>query len=250
MRVLVVGDTHGNLDWMCGVVLPHAQEAGADKIVQVGDFGFVWPGETERGLRELSLALEEAEIDLHFLPGNHEDFDQLELLTSRAEDFSSEGHVQLRPRVFYTGKVSAWEWAGVRCAAVGGATSIDRQWRVPGESWWPQEALTAEEAVAAKALGQVEVLFAHDAPVQNPFSLIPDPDSLAHRQLITDVARVLRPEVWFHGHYHRFAQYSFGHSEGCAEVVGLDCDATSWSRNMALLSLDAGVVEAFVSSLR
>lgn len=248
MRILVVGDVHGNVAWVHNVVIPRAQAVGASKIVQVGDFGFVWPGLPHYSTRldKLSGALEEAGIDLHFLPGNHEDFDQLELLTDRAEGFSPEGHVRLRPRLFYTGKVASWEWSGVRCAAVGGATSIDRQWRVIGESWWPQEALTEAEAARARALAPVEVLFAHDAPTQHPFALKLDPDSQAHRQRITDVARALRPGVWFHGHYHQFAEYSFRHADGHAQVIGLDYDGSTWARNTAVLDLAEGSTEVFL----
>lgn len=239
MYVLVVGDTHGNAEWTHEVVIPRAVEVGATKILQVGDFGFIWPSPNyTRGLDRLNKVLDRAGIDLHFLPGNHEDYDKLELLSARARGVSPEGHIPFRSRLFYTGKVSAWSWNGRRCAAVGGATSIDRQWREPGKSWWPQEALTPEEAAAAVALRRTEVLFTHDAPTQHPFEfLTPDPDSTAHRQVITDVARTLRPQAWFHGHYHAYAKYPFVHDLGCCEVTALNCDGTDVDVSTAVLAL-------------
>lgn len=239
MEILVVGDTHGNAEWVHDVVIPRAVEAGVSKILQVGDFGFVWPSPNyPRRLDTLSKALDRVGIDLHFLPGNHEDYDKLDALAaSTPQTRSPEGHIPLRSRLFYTGKVSAWSWNGRRCTVVGGATSIDRHLRTPGKSWWPQEALTSEEADAARALRRTEVLFTHDCPVSHPFRLLPDADSLSHRQRITDVARVLRPQVWFHGHYHAFAQYPFVHESGVCEVTSLDRDTTSSWANTEVLTL-------------
>lgn len=236
MRILVVGDVHGNFNWVVDVVIPRAVQVGADKIMQVGDFGFVWPRSSqERDLDGLGTALAEAGIDMHFLPGNHEDFDRLEELQAAACAFSPEGHVQLRPRLYYTGKTAVWEWEGVRFAAVGGATSFDRRFRVLRESWWPQEALTASEAAEARGFGRVGVLFSHDCPVYNPFSLSSDPAGMAHRQLLSDTARVLCPKVWFHGHHHQFQEYSFEHGATSGRVVSLDCDGSAVERNMMTL---------------
>jgi len=239
MYVLLEGDAHGDMEWFHDVVLRRAIDANATKIVQLGDFGFVWPRPNYgRTLDKMNRLLDRANIDLHFLPGNHEDFDKLELLTARKSNtVSPEGHIPFRPRIFYTGKVSAWTWAGHRFAAVGGATSIDKHWRVPGESWWPQEALTPAEAAAARALGRTEVLLTHDAPTSVPFRLQPDADSTAHRQVMTDIARVLKPQVWFHGHYHQYEKYPFVHDAGVCEVTSLDCNGSPWSRGTELLVL-------------
>lgn len=236
VKILVLGDLHNNYDWFVVRVLPYALKHKVDKIMQVGDCGLIWG--SVGALDRVSKALVAADLDMHFLPGNHEDHDYLEELCIDA-DLSPEGHFRLAPRVLYTGRVCAWEWAGRRCAAVGGATSIDREWRVPGESWWPQEALTAEEAEVAKTIGTVEILFTHDAPTQNPFSLRVDHDSLAHRQLVTDVARVLRPRNWYHGHYHTPATYTFDHADGYAIVVSLGCDDSPMRFSSSILDLNS-----------
>lgn len=238
MRVLVVGDSHGNSAWMHDVVIPRAVEMGATKLLQVGDFGFIWPSPNYlRTLDKLDRALSRAGLDLHFLPGNHEDFSKIALLASRQHAVSPEGHVPFRPHIFYTGRVSAWSWNGRRCAVVGCATSVDRHLRISGRSWWPEEALTPADVTAARALRRTEILFTHDCPVQNPFSLLPDADSLAHRQTVTDIARELRPSVWFHGHYHHFANYPFQHDAGVCDVTGLDRDTSAPELGTAVLDL-------------
>lgn len=242
-KLLIVGDTHGNMDWVVNQVIPHAVSQGVDKIMQLGDHGFVWPRPNYLGgLDKLNRVLDRDNLDMHFLSGNHEDHTKLELLSKRARERSPEGHFQLRSRLFYTGRVAAWEWNGWRCAAVGGATSIDRKFRTPGKSWWPQEVLSPEDVALAKSIGPVDILFSHDAPTQNPFHLKLDEDSLAHRQVVTDVARSLQPDNWFHGHYHRYARYSFNHARGYADVIGLNCDGTPLMGSTVVLDLSASPV--------
>lgn len=238
-RLLVVGDTHGDLGWVRNDVIPRAVDLGCTKIVQVGDFGFVWPGSWWHELARLSKMLDTAGIDLHFLPGNHEDHPTLARLDADADERSPEGHAALAARIFYTGRVSAWSWSGTRFAAVGGAPSIDRRLRTAGRDWWPEEVLSEEEHQRATRLGEVAVLFTHDAPSSLPVNgLIPDADSTANRQRLTDVGRALRPATWLHGHYHRYLQYGFRHDGGQCDVTSLDCNRSPRTKGTALLVIE------------
>jgi len=72
-RVLVAGDTHGNLwHWTC-VRLPAARLHQVDGIVQLGDFGS-WPLTRDGAdyLRALEHALAADGRWVVFLDGNHE----------------------------------------------------------------------------------------------------------------------------------------------------------------------------------
>lgn len=242
MRVLVVGDTHGDLGWVSRVVIPTARELRCDVIMQLGDFGFVWDtalATVERVLTPLCDLLATHQMPLHFLPGNHENHPMLEQLAASAPR-SPEGHAEIMPWIYYTGRVATWEWHGHRIAAVGGATSIDKDDRLPGVSWWPEEELTEAEAEHAKTLGPVDVLFTHDGPPDVPFTfLIPDARSEIHRQRIGDVARILCPRCWLHGHYHAHAEYVFRHSIGWCVVKSLDCNGTPRNASMCVLDLAA-----------
>lgn len=139
-------------------------------------------------------------------------------------------------------QVSA-EIAGKRLGPVSGAVSIDRHLRVSGKSWWFQESLTEKEAQAAKQMGKVDYLFTHDCPSIHPFEsmfkMVPDPASQAHRQRVTDVAKVLDPVLWFHGHMHRYAEYSFG--PDCT-VYALDCDGELMKKHAVILDIETGEV--------
>lgn len=244
--IAVVGDTHGNMSWLCNDVIPYAVKHGCDRIMQVGDFGFVWPAtEYRRRLTKLNRVLDRAGLDLLFLPGNHEDHTELGHLSVQAEAdgaVTAAGHYLLRPRIAYVGRVSSWTWGGRRFAAVGGAVSIDRDWRVEHQRrtgvpiWWPAETLTGDEMAAAVGIGPVDVLFTHDAPTALPLpGLKDDLDSTINRQAMSEVGRALRPAQWFHGHYHHHVQYSFRHDSGTSEVTCLDRDWSPRTKGVALL---------------
>lgn len=226
----MIGDMHGNSQYLCNNLLRWSEMIGCDRLIVLGDFGFLWPGEdTHRILDKLDRKLEQANQSLLFLPGNHEDHTKLDLIEGVA-DINGDGHFEVRPRIHYTGRVNSWDWDGKRFGAVGGAVSIDRQWRLEEmgrggpRSWWPQETLSPDEIESAKGIGRVDVLLTHDAPTSFPLRLKPDLESTANRQVMTDIGRALRPSIWFHGHYHVRRTYRFPHDEGGAEVHSMSRD--------------------------
>ena len=253
-KILVMGDIHGNWIW-AKKIIDVAVAEDIDKIIQVGDFG-VWPGpEGREYLLILSRYLVKKskklgrQVNLYFLPGNHEDYNQIDqwMLNIKPNEY---GHREIEPNLFYTGKVNSWIWEGKKFGVVGGAVSIDRRSRKLNESWWPQEVLTSEEIDQAKELGKVDYLFTHDCPTQHPFNFLIDHlDSTIHRQFMTDIARVLKPEAWFHGHYHHYAEYLFHHGTGVTPVYSLDADvrathSPSLQRHTVVLDVETGVVSS------
>lgn len=234
MRVLVVGDTHADLEWVRTEVIPAAAQEGCDTIMQLGDFGFVWHNDIDKvddALEGLSRLLVAAGQRVVWLPGNHENHPMLATLCRERPQLGPEMFFVLAPAIHYTGRVATWTWAGRHLFALGGATSIDAEDRTPGVSWWPEEKLTQQEARRATRMmrnipaDRVDVLFSHDGPIGVPFNLIPDDESALHRSLITSVASVLRPRRWYHGHYHAYAAYRhlLPHGEISA-VTALACN--------------------------
>lgn len=247
MKLVVVGDTHGNMRWVNGTVIPFAAKHEATQILQVGDFGFVWPEANYLNkLAKLNRCLDRAGMELLFLPGNHDDHVKLARIEASAE-VTPDGHYQVTEHITYAGRYCAWTWAGRRLATVGGAVSIDREWRQrrlrarPKRApiWWPEETLSADELTAARELGTVDVLFTHDAPSEFPLQgLEPDLESTAYRQAMAAVGRMLTPKIWLHGHYHAHHVYPFHHGRGVCEVTALDCDGSAPERGMVLLDLE------------
>lgn len=237
MKLLVVGDTHGSRSEVRRV-FRRAVEQGAEAIVQVGDFGF-WEHEYAgiEFLDAFSRDAHDLDIPVYWVDGNHENHTML-----RAEygpgghkhNPTSEGFWRIRPNLFYIPRGTKWEWDGVTLMGVGGAVSIDKNYRLdverktmnPRSLWWPEEQITDEELEFVKSQGTADILFTHDCPTIAPFRnrLKEDLDSTAHRQKMNEIGRSVQPKFWFHGHMHEFYYYKFPHERGEATVVGLECD--------------------------
>lgn len=136
MRILVVGDVHGNTEFMLTAIV-RAAGRGISTILQVGDFGY-WPhtASGEKFLKDLERAAADHGVTVWWIDGNHENHEWLGLKT-RAED----GTVHVSEHCRYLPRGHRWEWNGVRFGALGGAFSIDWRMRVPMLSWWPQEVI-------------------------------------------------------------------------------------------------------------
>lgn len=154
-RVAIAGDWHANTAYGA-VAIAHAAKRNADVLIHLGDFGYAF---TDAYLDALDRALDEHDLVLGFVEGNHENFDWL-----LAQPIASDGLRYLRNRIVHLPRGLRWRWGNTRCLAVGGAYSIDRFLRIPGTSWWPQETITDDDVRRIADAGPAEVMFCHDCP--------------------------------------------------------------------------------------
>ncbi len=240
MKVLVVGDTHANTAW-AQYMVSLAKSLNCDALLQLGDFG-IWPGPSgDKYLRKLNRSLNEAELPLYFVDGNHEDFPKLNKLRNGQQSIAPlvipGARLEEQPMINHIPRGHVWEWEDKKFMGVGGAVSIDREWRIPGQSWWPEETINPaqEEYALAQAAkyAPIDVLLTHDAATTVPWEkgYKNDPDSVWHRQRVSDIAKIARPRLWLHGHMHRYMDYKFGYGDDESRVVGLDRDGNrdSWA---------------------
>lgn len=235
MRILLLGDTHGRVHAVRDAI-DYALEAGCDRIVQVGDFGYGWDlhyppnGRFPFIVNEFSA---QAGLDFYWLDGNHENFDALQ--EELGDGFTSHEPVKMMSNLYYLPRGSSWDWDGVRFLALGGAYSIDKHVRVEGVSWWRQEMTTRADVERALDRGQADVMLTHDMPAQIFDALAfstgwykSDPDSRSNRQMVSGVMEIVKPKLLVHGHFH------YRHDTMCGDtrVIGLDRDGThhlSWT---------------------
>jgi hypothetical protein len=243
-RVTIFGDWHGNTAWAIHA-LTAAKDRGINVALHVGDFG-IWPG--RRGSAyTLDVAATLAELDMHlfFIDGNHEDFTQL-LGTPTDEET---GLVKLRERLYYLPRGSRWTWHGREWLALGGATSVDREWRTPYVDWWPQESLTVNDCMRAVEGGRADYMLTHDTPAGYDVPGIPPPGTFPiraiveaeeHRDLLQVVVDDIRPTWLYHGHFHsRYSHQLPGFSgEDYCFIEGLDKDGSPGSDNWIDVYLD------------
>lgn len=247
-RVLLTGDVHGNTMWLTGHVLAQAQRYGCQLVLQLGDFG-IWPGSGgERFLDVVDREAAKARIPVWFIDGNHEDFDQLLALPLDAS-----GRRPVREYITHIPRAHRWSWAGRTALACGGAASIDMDLRIPGRTWWPQEAITDDDVQRCVAGGAADILLSHDIQAELPLT---DPhEDLAtlgsfvfqrindNRMRLQRIVEAVRPTLQVHGHWHMPYDRIFERRVDRAEVrvVSLNCDsgaAIEMGRHCAVLDLE------------
>ena len=244
-RVGVAGDWHGNTPWATRAIRKISAALPADGqriILQLGDFG-IWPGpEGAEYLTSLDAALGEADAELWFVDGNHEDFGQLAGLRP-----GPDGRAQVTGRIWHLPRGHRWRWHDREWLALGGAVSLDKARRTEGRDWWPQEEITWRQAGAAIEAGPADVLVTHECPAGVDHDFPPPPSwwaqsdlrrSDAHRALLREVVLAVRPRWLMHGHLHIGYQRTVDLGAGPVEITGLDCDGAEHS-NWAILDVAA-----------
>lgn len=204
----VAGDWHGNDRWAISALEVFAA-AGVSTILHLGDFG-VWPGESgERYLGALRRALEKYDQTIYVTLGNHEDYTQVGALPVGEDGLQWIRHnIALFPRPF------RFELGLHSVLSLGGAPSVDREFRKPYRSWWPEEMITEEMVQEAIAGGHADIMLAHDAPNGGTRAVEQilssgggwSKASLAYasvgRNMIDRVVYEIKPDMYLHGHYH------------------------------------------------
>jgi len=245
-RLLVAGDTHGNLGWLSELAAL-AEEQRCEGIIQLGDFGF-WPDPkvlrecarvvlNEGWLTAVADALASHDVWLRVIDGNH-DFHPGALA---AHPPDGRGIAVVRDdRLDWATRGARWEWCGVRFGALGGAYSIDKMWREPGVTWWETERITdaQRDLLGAEPL---DVLLTHDAPQGVGWPEVDvggpkvDPASRANREQVERARRATRPSVLLHGHYH--LRYRTTMSDPGTRVEGLAADIQADGGSWGVLEL-------------
>lgn len=203
--IYLLGDHHGDYEWVLHRVLRKCIRGSI--LIHVGDGaeGFPsWSAETAEGLNR---CFESMDVEYLCIRGNHSNpgcFDGSTMLS----------HFKLLPD--YT----RMQFGGESWLFVGGAISIDRFARVPGKTWWPEEAMVLREDLA----GPADVLVTHSGPSwlgpspDDPFvlpylheeqavggSTLLD-DLIAERQRHDVLFNLVKPKRWFFGHFHMWAE--------------------------------------------
>ncbi len=229
MRVLFVGDTHGNEPFVRKLAAEATRQT-ADVVVQVGDFGY-WEHNKNWGKRFLKVvsdAAKETGVPWYFIDGNHENHPLLWKTYTERDD---EGFIKVRPFLSYIPRGHVWQWDGKTFLGLGGAYSIDQEWRIPGRSYWPTEIIRdADVSTALKAVDKIDVLVSHDAPsdVNIPCLAAQDkwnyPGTVINRDKLQVVMQVLLPTLIVHGHYHE------RYSSELSFPLGVVDDQLDWHR--------------------
>lgn len=239
-RVLFVGDVHGNTSWF-EWASDYAVEHGCTAMVQCGDLGY-WP-HVEWGqafLDDISKSLEGDGLELFWIDGNHDNHDAIEGWMKASSRSAWPCKIDDRwPLLRYIPRGMTWDWGGTKFLGLGGGFSIDKDQRILGASYWPQELITIADTERCFDVGKVDVLVSHDAPIECELgSKITGerfPQSESNQKMVSAVRDQCKPEHIVHGHWHRRYTKQLGRTT----VIGLDCDGSDIDKGEGCVVWDA-----------
>lgn len=246
-RIGIVGDTHGSIE-VTSKILRSLRDEGLTVIHHVGDFGF-WPGVPgSLFLSEINTLLSELGQTLYVTPGNHEDYNQIKGFRPRED-----GWLVARTHILVAPRGHRWSIGDTSFVSLGGAPSVDRAWRVRAMRqigipiWWKDEDISREDIDRTVSGGRADVMIAHDAPhgvpgveqgiAGNPSNFTEEDleYALEGRLKMKEAVDIVRPKVFFHGHYHWKVDDSisiFNEDTGLDDttrVLGLASDGAPYS---------------------
>lgn len=177
-KVTLIGDLHGLYRRYHEIL---REKDRHPHTIQLGDFGF-----------DYDTLYNVDPKDHVFIGGNHDNYDKVNGVPNYLGDF---GYVV--------------DFHGLDFFFYRGASSIDRERRTVGVSWWENEEVNIEGFMQARELYskvKPDVMLTHDCPESiYPLILPPGARILQNRTswALQELLNIHRPKVWRHGHMHR-----------------------------------------------
>lgn len=207
-RIFTIGDTHaewGRLNkWLSRHNYP-------DVVLQVGDFGW-WPHYHNRaGLLSGHKLFDQYGIrnkntKIFWCDGNHENHDDLQELVEK----HGRVPIETSENIFYCPRGSVVTINNTNFLFFGGATSIDKARRVPGDSWWAGENISERDIYQIPDI-KIDIVISHDAPAYFKLRGFNNEHDY-NRKALNTIFDKYRPYRWMFGHYHC---YQYGYTRGC-----------------------------------
>jgi predicted phosphodiesterase len=215
--IFVTGDIHNSDFHRFKKFKSEFKPTKDDVLLVAGDFGLPWylPESMNHSSDLFYIKqLSEKPFMTCFVDGNHENFDLLNALP-QVEMFGNTCG-KLSDKIFHLKRGNIYTIQGKKILALGGASSVDKAWRIIHEQtkgqkvWWKQELWTFEdEENCLKNLDahewKVDFVISHTCPsviidklVPKGTPLHPDPTQKILEMVFAD----LQFGKWYFGHWH------------------------------------------------
>lgn len=240
----VLGDVHGGFGKLNNFidiyirknstvkVLAEDYANGGDEfrviILQTGDMAFFWPYVNHLGMiRNRIDFLPDKYAPIYWCGGNHEDWDQLDMLFPAGSAQAESNIAEVDQGVYFCRFGATLELTpDITVLFAGGAESRDKRYRIMKmirgypKMWWEQEGISEEDMKRLQHVPRAEWIVSHTAPAAfnlYPFLSSKNSDSMGHinepsRALLQKVLEKYHPKQWFFGHFHH---YMSGVTDGC-----------------------------------
>jgi hypothetical protein len=241
VTVAVAGDWDSTIDWARRCIETVAGQ-GIHTLLHLGDFGLSPSPAGQAFLAAVDEACLEHDVTIYVTPGNHENWPAI--LTAPVAERNEIGLVAwFGERIAVLPRGHRFTLGDSTFVSLGGAPSIDYEFRVSGVDWWPEEMITQDDVAAVVAGGHAEIMLAHDAPdapwqtdkvaavcANNPGGWPAKVRAYATsgRRRLTEAFLAVEPELYLHGHYHLADRKHLklpSRGRSC-NMVALDCEWT------------------------
>ena len=220
-RVLVVGDSHGDIDFMRDAVCT-AVKHNCRTLIQLGDFGY-WPGtKGATYLSRVNIMAAQHKMRIIVVEGNHDWPDLYKGFPVDEHGFGVHPG-QEEPWALHAPRGIRFMLGGYQVGVMGGAVSIDAASRVLGRDWWPEE-LPSMRELESIGTEPFDIFLTH-SPMAG--SIFPAPTKLAEtspiwrsnaqfQESLREIAECSKPRLHLHGHMHYPVQYTIEYRDGSA----------------------------------
>lgn len=195
MSIYVIGDTHACWTGLNNLIKDKKPEI----VLQTGDFGF-WP--RHQHIYKIGK-LRARDTKIYFADGNHEDFSELNKLKVK------EGPIQIKKdSVYWMPRGTTLTLPDGRVVLfMGGADSIDKDNRILGESWFPEELISTSDVNSLDENMKIDIVISHTCPLEfKGFERFNSPMVDPSRHALSYVLNTFKPDLWFFSHFHFFAE--------------------------------------------
>ena len=220
-NIYFFGDTHADHD-IDKVFQPEYKED--DYIIICGDFGVIWSDLEGKYRQELAI---EREHDLCikllrlpctilFVDGNHENFNRINAL-KQVKMFGGIAGEYVENRIYHLRRGEIYNIANKNILTMGGALSIDKEYREPNISWWAREAIAEYDIQNAfkniDKTDKIDIVVTHTCPQSFIRERLNGKIQVWHKSNDTNpykLEKILNylldknktPKYWFFGHWH------------------------------------------------
>jgi hypothetical protein len=212
MAIYVTGDTHGDVSRLLSRICIGNHIIGKDDVVFIlGDFGVIFSNISTPKEKRILTRMAKKECIFMIVCGNHENHPRLYNLP---ETTLFEGKVGIikKEKVFHCRRGEVYNIEGKKFFTFGGASSIDKNLRIPGVSWWREEVPSpAEMDYGLQRLEEhkntVDYILAHTAPENIAKKLIKQFNSFYNdmdptRKYLEHVCSIVNFKDFYCGHWH------------------------------------------------
>jgi hypothetical protein len=186
-----MGDIHGEFARLNCIINKHKPKI----ILACGDFGY-WPNFR-------SQIIKNGNTKIYFCDGNHEDHNALKGLM----EYHRKGPIEIQKNIFFMPRGRVLKLNNKNILFIGGAESIDKDYRIPGSTWFPEESITEADIDRLPNI-KIDIVISHTCPsfVVEEMNLTPWNGKNSDDQsptMLNKVYEKYKPTEWFYGHFHQ-----------------------------------------------